>query len=525
MKEYAIHVSRYNPKTDDKSTLKEYEVPHIEQGTVLEALQYIYEEIDSSLLFSYGCRSNTCGKCAININGKPGLACETSLEDGMVLEPLENFPIIRDLAVDRSGLLEKLKKFDIVFLPVQEPEVAIQPPEFFELIMCNECLSCLSACPIFSQGMDEGSPFFGVKLAELHYDVRDVGERFNHLQSFYNCTTCKACSHVCPMEIKFDEIVESTRKTLFKAGFLPNSLLQLRDNVLNSGNVYTCAREERIGMYPPLLRGKAEKGELKGTAETLLFMGCVPSYLDMKIVPSFMELVEAIGTNYTTLSVDEMCCGFPLYLMGSEDFEGYAQHMIERLSATGAHVLITPCAGCYKTFRKIYPQFGDLGMEVYHSVQYLEKTLNEGKLRFRGEVRKKVTYHDPCDLGRTCLVFEEPRNIIKNIPGVDFVEMERNRLDARCCGGGGDVQVHNQEMAMKMAAERVRDALAVGAEIIVSACPACKDNLRKGSRLIPRHERGKIKIQDITEIVDESIKGDRRIMAKSGKSETGKKDS
>ena len=158
--------------------MEEYKVPHVEQGTVLEALQFIYEEIDSSLLFSYGCRSKTCGKCAIRMKGKPGLACETPLEDGMALEPLENFPIIRDLAVDRSNLLEGLKKYDIVFSPVEEPEIAIQPPEFFQLIMCNECLSCLSVCPIFSQGVLEGTPCFGVKLAELDYDVRDGRERF-----------------------------------------------------------------------------------------------------------------------------------------------------------------------------------------------------------------------------------------------------------------------------------------------------------------------------------------------------------
>jgi glycolate oxidase len=192
--------------------------------------------------------------------------------------------------------------------------------------------------------------------------------------------------------------------------------------------------------------------------------------------------------------------------MGSKDeFKSNAEKLMERIKATGAHELVTPCAGCYKTFKKIYPEIKDHGLEVYHSAQYLEKLINEGKIKFQDDLGKKVTYHDPCDLGRAFKIFEEPRNILKAIPGLELVEMARNRLKARCCGGGGGVLANNPEMAVEMAAERVRDALAVGAEIIVSGCAACKDNLRKGARAIPKQERGKIKIMDITEIVAQNI--------------------
>ncbi|MEJ2724233.1 MAG: (Fe-S)-binding protein [Deltaproteobacteria bacterium] len=227
----------------------------------------------------------------------------------------------------------------------------------------------------------------------------------------------------------------------------------------------------------------------------------MPSYLDMKMVPSLIKPLDEAGVDYTTLATEEGCCGFPLFLMGSDNFESHAEKVIKRIKATGAKELVTPCAGCYKTFKKIYPKVGDLGLEVYHSVHYLEKLIKEGKIKFKGELGKKVTYHDPCDLGRAFQIFEEPRNILKAIPGLEYVEMARNRLQARCCGGGGGVQANNPDMAVEMAAERVRDALAVGAEIIVSGCAACKDNLRKGAKSIPKDERGKIKIMDITEIV------------------------
>jgi Fe-S oxidoreductase len=230
-------------------------------------------------------------------------------------------------------------------------------------------------------------------------------------------------------------------------------------------------------------------------------MGCVPSYLDMKMVPSLIKPLDAAEVDYTTLGTEEGCCGFPLFLMGTDEFEPHAKEVIKRIRATGAHELVTPCAGCYKTFKKLYPEIGDLGLEVYHSVHYLERLISEGKITFKGELGKKVTYHDPCDLGRALNVFEEPRNILKSIPGLEYVEMARNRLQARCCGGGGGVVAYDPEMAVEMAAERVQDALDVGAEIIVSGCAACKDNLRKGAKTFPKEVRRTLKIMDITEIV------------------------
>jgi glycolate oxidase len=324
-------------------------------------------------------------------------------------------------------------------------------------------------------------------------------------EAFYSCTTCQACTYFCPAQIKVDEIVEGVRKELYDSGFVPEPVLGVRDNILKTGNVFASAKEDRIEIYPPKLREKALNKELKSTADTLLFMGCVPSYLDMKMVPSLIKPLEEAKVDFTTLAIEENCCGFPLFLMGSDEFEPRAEKLIEKIKDTGAKELVTPCAGCYKTFKKIYPQIADLGVNVYHSIQYFEKLINDGKLNLNGKLGKKVTYHDPCDLGRAFQIFEEPRNILKNIPGVEYVEMARNRLQARCCGGGGGVQANNPEMAVEMGAERVRDALDVGADIIVSGCAACKDNLRKGAKAIPKQERGKIKIMDMTEIVSKAM--------------------
>jgi glycolate oxidase len=375
-----------------------------------------------------------------------------------------------------------------------------------EILACIQCGFCRLGCPTFSVTHRESRNARG-RAALAFYLLNGSLELSEELaEAFYSCTTCQACTYFCPALIKVDEVVEGVRKRLYQADLVPEPIRGVRESILKTGNVFASPKEERIDIYPPALREKAKKGELKAKAETLLFMGCVPSYLDMKMVPSLIKPLDKAGVDYTTLSVEENCCGFPLFLMGSDDFETHARYLIERIKATGARELVTPCAGCYKTFKKIYAELDDLGVEVYHSIHYIEKLLQEGKLSFEGKLGKKVTYHDPCDLGRAFKIFEEPRDILKKIPGLEYVEMVRNRLKARCCGGGGGVQANNPEMAVEMGAERVRDALAVGAEVIVSGCAACKDNLRKGAKAIPKAERGKIKIMDITEAVAAAIK-------------------
>jgi glycolate oxidase len=374
-----------------------------------------------------------------------------------------------------------------------------------EILACIHCGFCRLGCPTFSVTQREARNARG-RNALAYYLMNDTIKPSKELsEAFYSCTTCQACTYFCPARIKVDEIVEGVRKKMYKANLTPAPVLGVRDNILKTGNVFASTKADRIEIYPPALKEKAKAGQLPKKADTLLFMGCVPSYLDMKMVPSLIKPLDAAKVNYTTLSMEENCCGFPLYLMGSDEFEPHAKKVIANIKATGAKELVTPCAGCYKAFKKIYPKVDEFGLEVFHSVQYLEKLIKENRLKLKGDLAAKVTYHDPCDLGRAFQIFEEPRNIIKSIPGATYVEMGRNRLLARCCGGGGGVSANNPEMSVAMAEERVKDALAVGAEIIVSGCAACKDNLKKGSKGIPKEQRGKLKIMDITEIVANAV--------------------
>ncbi len=375
---------------------------------------------------------------------------------------------------------------------------------------CVKCALCLPGCPVYQQLlMEEASPRGKVQLARhfLGKNLAGNSELSMELaESFFTCTTCGACFYACPSQVEIERIIQGGRERLFASGVIPGTITALGDTILKTHNVYAAKGKDRIATYPPHIKEMMETDQLKKKADTLLFMGCVPSYLDMKIVPNFLRIIEAAGVDYTLLGAKEICCGLPLSLMGDrQKFEENAKELIAHIKATGAKELVTPCAGCYKTFVKYYPEVENLEMEVFHSVHYIKKLLDEKKIQLNGSPGKRVTYHDPCDLGRTFQIFDEPREILNALPHIQFVEMTRNRLAARCCGGGGNVLALRPELAADMAAERVRDAMEVGAEIIVSSCSACKDNLRKGLKSIPREQRPKIRVMDITEIVAESI--------------------
>ena len=384
-------------------------------------------------------------------------------------------------------------------------EFSFPEPIIDRINNCSECGFCQAVCPVFATTLRPALNTRG-KMMVLKEILEGRLEPSKEIaETFYACTGCQSCAEGCPSGVKAHEIVTLSRKLLFKEGFAPEHLLGVRDSVCTRGNVFGSKEDDRIEIYPSIIREKARKGLLREKAETLFFMGCLPSYMDMKIVPAFFAAMDAAKVDYTTLSVHETCCGFPLYLVGSDAFESHSEALLEQIKKTGARELVTPCAGCYKTFKTLYPDLETLNIEVFHSVQYMDKLMGQGRISFTGRFPKRVTYHDPCDLARACGIVEEPRRILARIPGMEYAEMKKNRLDARCCGAGGGMQAYKPDLSVQMASQRIRDAFAVEADVLVSACPACKDNLRKGMKNIPKGERRKLKIMDLTEVVSAAL--------------------
>lgn len=296
-----------------------------------------------------------------------------------------------------------------------------------------------------------------------------------------------------------------------------------------------------------MLKPRAERGDwaadldvkrvTQDNAEVVYFAGCRYSY-DQELWPAAragVELLRRAGVDVGILGADEACCAGRAYELGYEgELTKFAEHHGDTLKTAGAKTLVTPCSDCYGTFKVLHDKIGkQTGVEVYHITQYLEKLIREGGLRPKKAVDRRVTYHDPCHLGRlgepwihwqgkeykpagTQIwlhdppkkyrrgingVYDTPRNIIRSIPGVELIEMYRTREYAWCCGAGGGVIDAYPDFAQWTGAERLKEAKAVGAETIVSACPWCKRNFLNAAK----QTGDDIEVLDIIELVQESI--------------------
>ena len=208
MEQVNIFIERFDPDNDFTPRFEEYIVPKEEGSTVLDALLYVYEQIDSTLGFRFGCRFRNCGLCALEINGTPRLACTTGLKDKMHLRPLGHLPRIRDLIIDREPIDRLLSQYNPYLVrqrpPDREPEAFIQPESAKILETCRECLACLSACPHYDYRKPEfGGPYAFVKLARFYYDPRDSVDRRAQIRSLgvEQCRDCQRCRCVVAIPI------------------------------------------------------------------------------------------------------------------------------------------------------------------------------------------------------------------------------------------------------------------------------------------------------------------------------------
>ena len=251
----------------------------------------------------------------------------------------------------------------------------------------------------------------------------------------------------------------------------------------------------------------------KTRAEVIYFVGCVSSFSPrtFKIPRSIVQIFQKADVDFGLLGDEEWCCGFPLLSSGfSKDFIEFAEHNIERVNKTGAKYLVTSCPSCYHMWSHTYPEKvknAKMGFKVLHVVQYLYMLVEEGKLKLN-KIDKKVTYHDPCDLGRNSGIYDEPRKLIKAIPGVEFIELENSRKYATCCGGGGNVESIDAGLSSNIAAIKAKEIINTGADIVATSCQQCVRTIATALK----KEKSKIKAIDLTQFVLESISPGRRLM-------------
>jgi heterodisulfide reductase subunit D len=369
----------------------------------------------------------------------------------------------------------------------------LSPKQLLELDACTRCGECLNTCPIFSQRGEEGINPRGKiqamkKFIRAQYGLwakilgpkkldEESVKKFSEM--VYRCTLCGECGIDCPVSIDSKDLWLGLREVLVEMGHYPEATDLLKKNVLTEYNITGQPNKERAE-WLERLGDLPEHKYQKEKAEAVYFVGCVSSYYPMvhKIPQSLVKILDKAKVDFTLLGGAEWCCGFPLIGAGmKKETEGLIQHNIEKVKETGARSVLFTCPSCYRTWHEEYKT----DFRLFHSTQFLLQLIREGKIQFKEE-KIKVTYHDPCDLGRASGIYQAPRDILQAIPGVEFIEMVDNREHCKCCGGGGNLEMVDPELSAALAKEKIKQIQATGADWVVTACQQCIRTIMTTSR-------------------------------------------
>jgi len=333
----------------------------------------------------------------------------------------------------------------------------------------------------------------------------------------YQCSECGNCTEVCHMTqneniilptcnwIDHVKVWEALRKDLIEAGFAP---LDRHENIVDYMNNETIKNpygEEKAKKF----EWTEEFPEIKERGEIMFFGGCTMPLRQVDTLRKMMKILNAAELEIA-LSKDEWCCGsIGLRIGDSSSLTDIVKHNIEIFKNLGVKTIFTACAGCYRTWKKDYPELigEDLPFKVKHITELLIELLNNNQIPFKPEEgeKLKVTYHDPCHLGRHMDLYEIPREIISKIPGIELVEMKRIRKNAWCCGAGGGVKSQFPDLAIDISKERIKEALETGADILTTSCPFCIGNLKDAYEELGSEVQERIKLIDIIDLIASKI--------------------
>jgi len=388
---------------------------------------------------------------------------------------------------------------------------------------CTSCGECTTSCPTGGEAQDVELVTPRGKILRLReFYKRQYGLRARLLgpkeipedqlkeltSRAYECTICGQCKTVCPAHLDTIEMWENMREFLVANGLAPlPPHEQIVKSIENYDNPWMQPRTQRARWSKRIEKDVRIRDALRERPEVLYFVGCTAAY-DPNIRDMAIDTARVLGkanVDFGTLGNEEGCCGSTLLRTGLlVPARRMVQKNMELFEKASPSAIVTSCAGCYKTIRQDYPKAGRVGARIIHISQYVNELIGSGKLVLPKKVEAKVTFHDPCHLGRHNKLYEEPRKILEAIPGIKLVEMERNRQDARCCGAGGGVKTAFPDLAQKISALRVEDAEKTGADILTTSCPFCYQSLKdavaaRGSRL---------RMLDMMELVRRSAIGD-----------------
>ena len=384
--------------------------------------------------------------------------------------------------------------------------------QLFQIRACTECQICAGVCPAVAGSLDgKLSAIYRLKVLDRILKARTgFWRKFfrakeptaEELRAFsatvFRCTLCGNCRQVCPVGIDLTQLWHSVRRDLVDSDAYPGKIDMIRENLDESHNVFGEDNEERADWVEDV-PDASDHSYIRDQAELVYFTGCVASFfpLAQQIPMALANILDAARVDFTLLGDDEWCCGFPFLGAGLHDhLKEFIEHNIEAVRAKKARKVVFACPSCYRMWREHYPH----DFEIYHVTRYLNQLVTTGQLPLKA-LDLTVTYHDPCDLGRGSREYDAPRKIIDAIPGVKLVEMNHNRENCLCCGGGGNLEMIDSELTSQIAGAKIDEALATGAEAVVTACQQC---VRVMTTYV-RRNKIKFEVMDIVQLIQKAL--------------------
>ncbi|MFC1950208.1 (Fe-S)-binding protein [Chloroflexota bacterium] len=378
-------------------------------------------------------------------------------------------------------------------VPLKEVTNIIKETGGEELKLCYQCGLCTGVCP---WNMVRSFPVRRIihqaQLGLVDFEDEDV----------WLCVTCHACVERCPRNVNIIDVMEALRRDIIKLGVakVPDSLRITLKNISSTSNPFGEPPENRTNWAKDLdIKGYAEG------MEWLLYIGSIASYAPklQRIPRAIVNLFNKAQVDFGILGNREAYSGESVRKAGEEQlFRTLAQTNINTFKELGVKKIVAVSPHSYHTFKNEYPELGG-NFEVIHYSQLLAELIKEGRLKPTKELDKKVTYHDPCYLGRHNSVYDEPREVLHSIPGIELVEMPRSRENSLCCGGGGGGIWMETKKGERFANMRLEEAIEIGISVLVVACPFCMSMFEDSVLTMDKGDI--IEIRDIAELVQEAF--------------------
>jgi len=319
------------------------------------------------------------------------------------------------------------------------------------------------------------------------------------------CTTCRSCMEHCPVYVEhIDKIIDMRRYQVMMESKFPEELqVAFRGLETNSNpwGIGSSTRAEWIEeMHVPIM------AEMNGNEiDFLFYVGCIRSFDDRnkKVSLAMARILNHLGLKFAILGMEEGCCGDPARRVGNEYlYQTIAEMNIETFNRYKIKKILTTCPHCYNTLKNEYAQLG-FKAEVVHHTEFLYKNIVEGRLKITRPLAQKITYHDPCYLGRYNGIFAEPRQVLTSIPSLELKEMQRSKIDSLCCGAGGGWMWMDEKIGKRINIQRLEDVLATDPEGLATACPFCVTMFSDAVK--DKGVEENVRVWDIAEIVAQCI--------------------